>query len=41
VDEYAAAVRETFAELAHAIECGSVLEKLKGPVAHVGFSRLT
>ena len=41
VDEYSAAVKATFAELAHAIEVGAVQELLKGPVAHVGFSRLT
>jgi glutamate-1-semialdehyde 2,1-aminomutase len=41
VDAYAAAVKETFAELAHAIEAGTVKQLLQGPVAHVGFSRLT
>jgi glutamate-1-semialdehyde 2,1-aminomutase len=41
VEQYATAVRETFAELADAIKLGAVEQRLQGPVAHVGFSRLT
>ena len=41
VDEYAVAVKDTFAELAQAIESGTLKQLLKGPIAHVGFSRLT
>lgn len=40
VDEYAAAVRATFSELAEAIEKATVAQQLRGPVAHSGFQRL-
>ena len=41
VDEYLAALQETFAVIAGAIERANVEGLLKGPVAHAGFSRLT
>jgi glutamate-1-semialdehyde 2,1-aminomutase len=41
VDQYAAAVKETFTELAEAIAGDTVTQRLQGQVAHVGFSRLT
>lgn len=41
IERYSAAVTEAFRELAQAIEAGTVTKLLKGPVAHVGFSRLT
>jgi glutamate-1-semialdehyde 2,1-aminomutase len=41
VDAYAAAVRESFGELAAAVRAGTVAASLKGPVAHTGFARLT
>lgn len=41
VDAYAAAVRETFAEVAAAIRTGTIMSSLAGPVAHTGFARLT
>jgi glutamate-1-semialdehyde 2,1-aminomutase len=41
IDEYLAAVREVFAGLAKAVQSGEVEARLKGPVAHTGFARLT
>lgn len=41
IDDYLAAVREVFTGLARAIRSGDVPARLKGPVAHTGFSRLT
>ena len=41
VDEYLKAVREAFAVVADALRTDSVMAQLKGPVAHVGFQRLT
>jgi len=40
LDHYLAAVEETFAYLAKAIERNSVKEQLNGPIAHSGFQRL-
>jgi glutamate-1-semialdehyde 2,1-aminomutase len=41
VDLYAEAVEETFAQLAEALASGDVAARLRGPVAHAGFRRLT
>lgn len=41
LNAYSAAVRETFGELATAIQKGTVMSSLEGPVAHAGFARLT
>lgn len=41
IDEYAAALDETFEVLAAAVAAGDVKKRLRGPVAHAGFSRLT
>ena len=41
IDDYLAAAREVFKGLARAIRSGDVPARLKGPVAHAGFSRLT
>jgi glutamate-1-semialdehyde 2,1-aminomutase len=41
VDEYASSVNEAFAEISQAIDEGTLYARLKGPVAHTGFSRLT
>lgn len=41
IEQYEAAVTEAFSELARAVATGTVRSLLKGPVAHVGFSRLT
>jgi glutamate-1-semialdehyde 2,1-aminomutase len=41
IESYGAAVTESFAEIARAIEAGTVQNMLKGPVAHTGFYRLT
>jgi glutamate-1-semialdehyde aminotransferase len=41
VEHYGASIHDCFTELARAIEEGSVRKRLKGPVAHEGFSRLT
>jgi glutamate-1-semialdehyde 2,1-aminomutase len=41
IEQYSAAVTEAFGELAQAVDSGTVRNLLKGPVAHVGFSRLT
>jgi glutamate-1-semialdehyde 2,1-aminomutase len=40
IDGYLSAVRETFGEIAKAVDDGSVREHLRGPVKHGGFSRL-
>ena len=41
IEQYSAAVMEAFRELAQATETDTVKKLLKGPVAHVGFFRLT
>jgi len=41
VEKYLEAVEETFRHLSEAIERGEVERRLKGPVAHSGFRRLT
>jgi glutamate-1-semialdehyde 2,1-aminomutase len=41
VASYLAAVEETFAVIHRALADGTVLEALKGPIAHSGFHRLT
>lgn len=41
VEEYATAVAETFRQIALALSEGSVEKRLRGPVAHTGFRRLT
>jgi glutamate-1-semialdehyde 2,1-aminomutase len=41
INKYSAAVMETFGDLIRAIDSGTVMKLLKGPIAHVGFSRLT
>lgn len=41
IDAYARAVLEVFGELAAALERNEVERRLAGPVAHVGFQRLT
>lgn len=41
VDAYIAAVREVFADLESARAAGDVERRLRGPVAHQGFKRLT
>ena len=41
IEDYSAAVAETFAFVAEAAERDEVEKLLKGPIAHVGFSRLT
>lgn len=41
IESYGAAVTESFAEIARAIEAGTVQNMLKGPVAPTGFYRLT
>ncbi len=41
VAEYVAAVHEAFGEIRKALEEGSVARRLRGPVAHTGFRRLT
>ncbi len=41
VESYLGAVREVFGLLARAVEEGTVEAQLRGPVAHVGFQRLT
>jgi glutamate-1-semialdehyde 2,1-aminomutase len=40
LEEYLQATQETFAILAVAIEHGTVMQMLQGPVAHTGFARL-
>jgi glutamate-1-semialdehyde 2,1-aminomutase len=40
IDDYLAAARDIFVELARAVAAGDVETRLKGPVAHSGFSRL-
>lgn len=40
VKQYAKAVDKAFTTLKSAIDTGTVLKKLKGPVAHTGFARL-
>jgi len=41
VARFGDAVEQVFAELAHAVSAGDVAERLKHPVAHTGFRRLT
>jgi glutamate-1-semialdehyde 2,1-aminomutase len=41
VGEYLAAVRSAFGEIRNALDEGSVARRLRGPVAHTGFGRLT
>jgi len=41
VDDYLLAVDDVFIHLAETIDKGTVMESLKGPVAHTGFHRLT
>ncbi len=41
VEGYLNACREVFAHVAGAMEHGTVMKQLKGPVAHTGFGRLT
>ena len=41
IDQYLAALDEVFAVLADAIKNNDVNQRLKGPLAHTGFSRLT
>jgi glutamate-1-semialdehyde 2,1-aminomutase len=41
LDSYVAALDETFAVLAEAIVNDNVVQRLRGPIAHSGFSRLT
>jgi glutamate-1-semialdehyde 2,1-aminomutase len=41
VDQYLAAVDEAFGEIRRALDEGSVARRLRGPVAHTGFRRLT
>lgn len=41
VKDYVVAVEEVFGEIASALSSGTLLHKLKGPVAHTGFQRLT
>lgn len=41
VESYLDAVGSVFVDLAEAIDAGSVRERLRGPVAHSGFKRLT
>jgi hypothetical protein len=41
IEEYLAAVEETFTWLAQILAQGTMMEILKGPVAHAGFRRLT
>jgi glutamate-1-semialdehyde 2,1-aminomutase len=41
VDSYLAAVQEVFAAVADALKHNSVMDRLQGPVAHTGFTRLT
>jgi hypothetical protein len=38
---YGAAIDEVFAEIADALRSGNVDRRLRGPVAHSGFMRLT
>ena len=40
IEEYLQAAEEVFGTVAQALERGTVLEMLKGPVAHTGFARL-
>ncbi|MCE5250384.1 aminotransferase class III-fold pyridoxal phosphate-dependent enzyme, partial [bacterium] len=41
VESYGTAIDEVFGELASALKAGDVAARLKGPVAHSGFGRLT
>ncbi len=41
VDMFGQAVDEVFAEIAEALEADEVRQRLRGPVAHTGFQRLT
>lgn len=41
VESYLAAVREAFIMIAEAIKSKNLISKLKGPIAHTGFKRLT
>jgi len=41
IDAYTDACCEVFKELANAVDSGTVKNKLRGPVAHTGFQRLT
>jgi glutamate-1-semialdehyde 2,1-aminomutase len=40
VEEYLQAAQEAFTTIAQALERGTVLQLLKGPIAHAGFARL-
>ncbi|MGD0657625.1 MAG: aminotransferase class III-fold pyridoxal phosphate-dependent enzyme [Syntrophorhabdales bacterium] len=41
VDSYLSVVQNVFDEVAAALRAGDILARLKGPLAHTGFSRLT
>jgi glutamate-1-semialdehyde 2,1-aminomutase len=41
LDDYIAALDETFAVLADAIAKDDVVSRLRGPIVHSGFTRLT
>ena len=41
VSSYGRAIDEVFKEISLAIACGNIHQKLKGPIAHSGFARLT
>jgi glutamate-1-semialdehyde aminotransferase len=41
VESYLAAVRDVFIMIAEALKSRNLMSKLKGPIAHVGFKRLT
>jgi hypothetical protein len=41
LDRYIAALDETFAVLADAVAKDDAINRLRGPIAHSGFSRLT
>jgi hypothetical protein len=41
VADYLTAVREVFALISEATKSDSLVARLKGPLAHVGFRRLT
>ena len=41
LESYLAAVREAFSMIAAALKSNNLMAKLKGPIAHTGFKRLT
>jgi len=41
IEAYLKSARDVFGEIRNELEQGSVLNRLGGPVAHSGFSRLT